>query len=94
MDQLDKLVVFTNSKKLALIDIEMNIMTKKLHKEDSSIRTGGLLSYTNAQNCLALVTDDSKLLVLDPRVPNVVQRSDLNKIRGIASGITNLHNTR
>jgi hypothetical protein len=48
MEQIDKLVVFTNSKKLALIDIEMNVMTKKLHKEESCIRTGGVLSYSNA----------------------------------------------
>jgi len=77
-----------------LLDLEKEKYTTQKFVGKSVIRTGNLLEYTYATNCIGALTADSEFIVVDPRVAKPVQTCDLNKMRGVPSSITNLRNTR
>lgn len=94
LPELQKLAVFSNTPEFHTIDIEKNKIASKYYTGKSIVRTGNLLEYKYAGNCIGALTNDSEFIVIDPRVAKPVQSCDLNKVRGVPSGITYINNTR
>ena len=92
---VEHLAVFTNTNSIAFTDTVKDRSITRFYKGDKIIKTGEILEYSYAKNCLGVLTEDSEFLVVDPRVPDAfVQKSELNKVRGVPSDIANVKNTR
>ena len=91
--ELQKMGVFSNSKNFYTIDFEKMKIDTKIYTGKSIVRTGNLLESKFAGNCIGALTNESEFLVLDPRVSKPVQSCDLNKVRGVPSGMTSIKNS-
>lgn len=88
------MIAFSNSNLVSIVDVAKSTTSRNYFTAESEIKTGNVQEFSYTKNCIGLLTNDSKFIVVDPRVSKFVQKSDLNKVRGVPSGIATLKNTR